>query len=131
VDCACGQPRNDSIHSRHTAGWHPYKSTRRPGIKPVSDQRRLLLKESGYAREALAAQQLECVIKSPVCRGRAQHLHEILPRGRGGGLKRALRSAPKVPACDPCNDWVSEHPREAHKLGWLIHSWEAKEEGKQ
>jgi hypothetical protein len=66
-----------------------------------------MLAEAGY----------QCGIRwDDRCRGQADALHEILPRGRGGSI---VDEANCVPACNPCNEAVSSNPAEAEKRGLL------------
>ena len=60
-----------------------------------------------------------CQARTPVCTGRVEGIHEVLPRGRAGGLKAALRDGPTIDCCHRCNEWISEHPRESLALGLL------------
>ncbi len=56
----------------------------------------------------------ECLIKSPVCIRRPAYPHHI--RGRIG--KNYTNKKELIPACNPCNLWVEEHPAIAEKLGF-------------
>lgn len=51
-----------------------------------------------------------------VCLGRAQHPHHIQKRSQGG----SHHYSNLLDACDPCNGWVEDHPREAAERGWVI-----------
>ena len=53
---------------------------------------------------------------------RATDAHEVLTRGRGGSITD-LENIRLL--CRTCHDWVTEHPRQAHAEGLVIHSWEA------
>jgi hypothetical protein len=55
------------------------------------------------------------------CRGYGEHWHEILPRGRAGGIEAALRLGPKpVWICDPCNGHISQNSDWAEDAGVLM-----------
>ena len=92
-------------------------------IAPMSPKRRAFYRDV-YApmRDAAIGDGTEpCQIVSPVCTGYAEHLHEILTRGRAGGLEAALRDGPPpVVACDACNGYVGENPVWAAENGWLV-----------
>ncbi len=60
-----------------------------------------------------------CQARTPACTGRVEGIHEVLPRGRAGGLKAALRDGPTIDCCHGCNRYISEHPRESLALGLL------------
>ncbi len=60
-----------------------------------------------------------CQARTAVCTGRVEGIHEVLPRGRAGGLKAALRDGPTIDCCHACNSYISEHPRESLALGLL------------
>lgn len=78
-----------------------------------------------YRAEAVATRGLPCKVKSPRCTGTNQHLHEVLTRGRAGGIAAALRDGPPpIGSCDACNGFISEHPQWARERGWLLHSRE-------
>jgi hypothetical protein len=53
------------------------------------------------------------------CTRRADALHEILPRGRGGSI---TEKANTLPACNYCNGAVSDNPAEAEARGFLLPS---------
>lgn len=119
--CAvCEGKKIAGIHSRHHPEFHEYQDSTDPGLKPMSAGMRAFRKESGYDAMVKAAKGQPCQIVSPVCTGTAEHIHEILSRGRAGGLKAALRDGETVPACDACNGYVSENPVWAREQGWLI-----------
>ena len=48
-------------------------------------------------------------------------VHEVKTRGRGGSILDVdnLRCL-----CRPCHTWVTEHPKESHELGLVVHAWE-------
>jgi hypothetical protein len=56
-----------------------------------------------------------------VCVGKAVDVHEVKTRGRGGSIldEENLRCL-----CRPCHQYVTEHPKEAHALGLVVHAWE-------
>ncbi len=60
-----------------------------------------------------------CQARTPVCTGYVETLHEPASRGRFGGLKAAVAAGGELPTCHRCNEWISEHPREAKTLGLL------------
>ena len=65
-----------------------------------------------------------CQARTPVCTRFVQGIHEVLPRGRAGGLKASLRDGPTLDVCHACNDWISLNPREAKQMGLLRSSGE-------
>ena len=56
-----------------------------------------------------------------VCVGKAVDVHEVKTRGRGGSIldEENLRCL-----CRPCHQYVTEHTKEAHELGLVVHAWE-------
>ncbi len=75
-------------------------------------------------RAAVGDGRRPCAIVSPICTRYVEGLHEVLTRGRGGGLRAVDTEANRVPCCHACNQYVSLHPAWAHELGWLKHAWE-------
>lgn len=122
--CAvCGAKRNHSSHLRAVAGaaYHAYQDASAPGLQPMSEGMRNFRRESGYDAAAKEAKGQPCQVLSPVCTGRAEHLHEPLSRGRAGGLKAALRDGPQpIPCCDACNDYIAGNPVWATERGFLL-----------
>jgi len=62
-----------------------------------------------------------CPVKSPVCTKYVQGVHEILPRGRAGGIIKAHRKGNLVATCHACNGYISENSKWATEYGWLKH----------
>lgn len=62
-----------------------------------------------------------CPVQSPVCTKYIEGVHEILPRGRAGGIIKAHREDNLVGTCHACNGYISEHAVWATELGWLKH----------
>lgn len=100
---------------------------RRRGINPRSKKMQVYYRDVRIpaVKAAVGDGYRPCQIRSEVCTGYVQSLHEVVPRGRAGGLKAAVRLGPTIPSCNPCNGWASENPTEAHELGLLKHIWEA------
>lgn len=63
-----------------------------------------------------------CVLALPVCTGRAEHWHELVPSGRGGS-----RIDPRniSPSCDACNSLVEDTPTQATARGMKVPTREA------
>lgn len=119
----CGAKKGHSVHvlALGRPGSHPYLDSRRAGLQPMSEGMRAFREASGYNEAAEASKGQACQIVSPVCTGRAEHLHEPLPRGRAGGLKAALRDGPApIPACDACNGWIMENQVWARERGFIV-----------
>lgn len=116
----CGAHKAHPVHSRVHPQFHEYLDSTKPGLQPMSAGMRAFRRESGYDQAAREARGRACQIMSPVCTGTAEHLHEVLPRGRAGGLKAALRLAPAIDACDPCNGYVMENQVWARERGFLV-----------
>lgn len=89
-------------------------------MKATSDRRRT----DGAARTQLARRYagVGCRLATPVCTGRAQHLHELVGRAQGGSI---LDVRNLVPAADVCNSWVEDHPAEAYTAGWKVRRFQA------
>ena len=76
-------------------------------------------------RRAVGNGRRPCPVGSPVCSHYVEGLHEVVPRGRAGGLEAAIRLGEVVPCCHRCNRWISEHSLKAGKLKLIKHIWEA------
>jgi 5-methylcytosine-specific restriction endonuclease McrA len=98
---------------------------KRSRLRPISAKR---------AKRYAAARRLNAALKrrsggrcelavSPDCRGRFEHAHHVLSQAQGG--KDTMENC--MASCDPCNDWVVDHPTEAARLG--LHKFRAKEIG--
>ncbi len=109
------KPRRLAVNSTLAAPEH--------AMAKMSPKRKAFYRDV-YApmRDAAVGDGLQpCQIGSPVCTGYVEHLHEIYPRGRAGGLPASLRDGPApVGACDPCNGYVSANPVWAREHGWLV-----------
>lgn len=103
----CGAHKAHAVHSRFHPQFHEYLDARTAGLQPMSAGMRAFRKNSGYDAAVEEAKGKPCQIMSPVCTGLAEHKHEVLPRGRAGGLKASLALAPAVDACDACNGYVT------------------------
>lgn len=47
-------------------------------------------------------------------------MHEVKSRARGGSI---LDEDNLACLCRTCHEWVTTHPAEALKEGWLVESW--------
>ena len=103
----CGAHKAHAVHSRFHPQYHEYWDKTPAGIQPMSSGMRAFRKESGYDAAVAEARGTPCQILSPHCTGTAEALHEVLPRGRAGGLKASLRLAPAIAACNACNSFVT------------------------
>ena len=72
--------------------------------------------------EAVGDGRKPCQIMSPVCTGLVESIHEIVPRGRAGGLIPAMAAGPTVDGCNPCNGYCSQNPLWAAERGLLRHA---------
>lgn len=50
------------------------------------------------------------------CGARADDIHELRSRARGGSITDPENC---VPVCRPCHSWITEHPIEATAEGWM------------
>ena len=126
VECAvCGKPQHHAVHSP-TEWDHDFQDSRRAGLQGVGKakerfNRSPVGREYNARTAALKDGQTPCQIQSPVCTGVAEHQHEVLTRGRAGGIAAALRDGPPtVYACDPCNGYVSENVIWARERGYIL-----------
>lgn len=94
-------------HKKDTDVKEPYKIPRES--KKRAKENRVDKKQN----KEIIANEPRCMIKSPVCIGWAQGAHHV--KGRIG--KNLTDVKHKIPACNPCNVWVEEHPEEARKMG--------------
>ena len=76
-------------------------------------------------RRAVGDGRRPCPVRSEVCTRFVEGLHEVVTRGRAGGLEAAIRLGEVVPCCDRCNGWISENSLKASKLELIKHIWEA------
>ena len=88
----------------------------------MSSGMRAFRKESGYDAAVAEARGTPCQAAiAPNCTGVAEHLHEVMTRGRTGGLRGAIRAGtPLVPCCDPCNSYIAANPVEAREKGLVV-----------
>lgn len=64
---------------------------------------------------------LPCQMKTPVCTGRTETLHERWTRGRSGNTAHAiLCPANVVDSCLRCNAWVEENMGLAEEMGLIV-----------
>ena len=101
-----------------------YNSTMRVPQKPMNKMSKKRAKFYREVYQPLKDDLLggECEAKIPdVCTGTSEHLHEILSRGRAGGLEAAIRDSDVLAVCDRCNGWISENPLKSLALGLLKH----------
>lgn len=118
---SCEASKNSGIHSRFHPEFHEYMRDRPVGLQPMSAGMRAFRRESGYDAAVQEAKGEPCQVRSPVCTGRSEHLHEPLARGRAGGLKASLRDGPTpLPCCDACNGYIGENQVWARENGFLI-----------
>lgn len=124
--CAvCDKPKN---HNNHTgATWdHDFVKKGRPGLKPRSPkmERFYRTERRPAVAEAVGDGDEPCEIQVPeVCTGYVETVHEIETRARAGGIIRAHRiHGNRINCCEQCNEWASEHPREAVERGFLAHA---------
>lgn len=98
---------------RRTSG--PARTTE---IRPVSAKRR---REQSVRRKVMVAHFGEapaCAIRwDDRCHGGADAPHELRKAGQGGSRTDPANT---VPACHPCNSAIEDHPREAHRRGFVI-----------
>lgn len=62
-----------------------------------------------------------CEARTPVCEGRAEHAHHILPRGMGGGSKHDDEFGMGV--CSACHGYIHNPPAgglDPYEHGWLM-----------
>jgi len=62
-----------------------------------------------------------------ICTTKPEHIHEIKTRGRGGNILPGHGPNPDAnfkAVCPPCHQYITEHPKEAHALGLVVHAWE-------
>ncbi len=97
-------------------------------INPRSKKRAKFMREVYVPMvvEAVGGGRRPCPVRSAVCTRHVEGLHEVVTRGRAGGLVAAIRLGEIVPCCHPCNGWISENSLEAGKLKLIKHIWEAR-----
>ena len=72
-----------------------------------------------------------CPVKSQVCTHYIQSIHEILSRGRAGGIIVAHKPGNIIGTCHACNSYISSHPQWAKDNGWLVSNSEEIHDNKQ
>lgn len=87
-----------------------YRDVRRPQVEQV-------LAEAGG--------RCEFVKPTGRCANSASDVHEMLTRGRGGGIRAdAVNERSNLMAvCRSHHDWITTHPREAEAMGLVRHAW--------
>lgn len=95
------------FRSSHT--WHPpmIVARKHKGYS-WARVRVAMLEAAGYRCQAAA---------SPGCRVAANHVHHVLPRGRGG---KDDGSTPLLVVCFVCHQWIHEHPYASREREWLV-----------
>lgn len=53
------------------------------------------------------------------CSGVAESAHHRKLRSRGGQDTTSCL----VAICEPCHQWIHQHPADATDLGWMVNSW--------
>lgn len=124
VRCAdCGLVKNNSIHTYDHDYVKPPKEQKRTYLNPRSEAMKEFYSEERIplVLEVLERDNGRCQIRAPGCHRYADTVHEILTRGRAGGIRAlGVNTAENcVAACAHCNRWVGEHPREAEAMGML------------
>lgn len=63
-----------------------------------------------------------CELRTPVCTGLAEQMHEYVGRAQGGSLvdERGIALT-----CSACNTWVEDNPWEARERGLKCSRWDA------
>jgi len=80
-------------------------------------------------QELYSKERIPLVIKLleqyPICQRCSQQrsvdVHEKKTRARSGSITDETNL---VCLCRPCHDLITRDPAEAHKRGWVLHSWE-------
>jgi len=101
--------------------------SRKGRLKPRSDKRAdfmrevrapqvaALVKAGATCELGFIVNRASALMDGPaVCTKRIGGLHELRKRSAGGSL---VNPANLRPACNSCNGWVEDHPKEAHQLG--------------
>lgn len=70
--------------------------------------------------ERLLRERPRCEIRYRCDGARAVDVHEVLTRGRGGSITDARNC---LTACRACHTWVTDNPRPAQCLGFVLPSW--------
>ena len=72
-----------------------------------------------------------CPVKSQVCTHYVQGIHEVLSRGRAGGIIVAHKPGNIIGTCHACNSYISSHPQWAKDNGWLVSNSEVTNDNEQ
>lgn len=96
---------------RSSHAWHPPMIVARPSKGAAWARVRREVLEAAHGRCQAGA--------TPGCRLVAQHVHHVLPRGRGG---KDNGSTPLLAVCFVCHDWIHGHPAVSYEHGWLVRS---------
>lgn len=125
----CSLIRNAPVHTGYGEEKHEYEpepkakwGQQRQPLNPRSEKTETYYREvrRPAVAKAVGNGRQPCQIRiEGVCTGYVEGIHETASRGRSGGLQRAVESGPTVPACHPCNRYVSEHPIEAQERGLM------------
>lgn len=127
--CArCSKPRNN-YEQHNPFDGHAFADARPTGIQPRSTEMARFYREERIplVKEVLERDNYQCQIRAPGCTVQATTCHEVLTRGRGGGIRaEGINDASNMlAACTQCNSWVGENSYEAEQMGVLKHGWEA------
>lgn len=85
-----------------------------PFVKKVADSR--VGSEKQYKKDSAEFRKKHpiCELRTPVCTRKTQGVHHI--KGRAT-VDLLLDQSEWKAACNPCNLWVEQHPKEAKRLG--------------
>lgn len=84
---------------------------KRVALRPQSRKRQA---EQRERRKMIASMLREGPVLCVMCGGRADDLHEVVSRARGGSISSRENT---VPLCRRDHDWVTAHPLEAQGMG--------------
>lgn len=96
--------------------FHQYLRTdKKPKrIAPVAEKRKPINRMYTAKAALFIATHPKCAINSPVCTGKAQHVHHT--KGRIGD--QLLKESDWLPSCDPCNGYIEQHDAWARENGF-------------
>ena len=100
-------------------------------LKPVGKVKKNEIAQSSEVRTAYLATHPRCEVGKYLqankikgwknCRGYAEGIHERQKRSQGGSV---VDLANLMSACNVCNGWVEDNPKEARRLGLMVHAHE-------
>jgi len=97
---------------------------KRSPLRPRSKKRQaLMVQRRKLIAELMELRDHRCEARLNGCSHFAVDVHEKLRRSQGGAIVDTDYSNFMI-LCRPCHTWITDHPKEAFKLGFAKHAWD-------